>query len=103
MRKLVSDNNSFNFLFPTAKGFVDCKQSVFLPSQVRANSQTKGRRHTNESKSLDIQNLYRGRSSVIPGGLCTQRTSLSCYELIENFRFKWSKKKKITMLCTLNL
>ena len=45
--KLVSDNNKFNFLFSTAMGFVDCKQSVFLRSQVRANSQTKGRRYTN--------------------------------------------------------
>ena len=85
MWKLVSDNNSFNFLFSTAMGFVDCKQSVFLHS-VRANSQTKGRRHTNEIS--DSQNLYRGRSSVILGRLCTQRTSLSCYELIENFGFK---------------
>ena len=71
MRKLVSDNNSFNFLFSTAMGFVDCKQSVYLISQVSANSQTKGRRHANDiSESL---NLYRGRrSSVIPGGLRTQ-------------------------------
>ena len=51
-RKLLNDNNRFNFLFSTAMGLVDCKQSVFLRSQVRANSQTKGRRHTNESKSL---------------------------------------------------
>ena len=86
MWKLVSDNNSFSFLFSTAMVFVDCKQSVFLRTQVRANSQTKGRRHTNDiSEGL---NLYRGRSSVIPGGFYTQRTSLSCYELIENFRFK---------------
>ena len=89
MRKLVRDNNSFSFLFSTSMGFVDCKQSVFLRpevTEVRANSQTRGRRHTNEIS--DSQNLYRGRSSVIPGGLCTQRTSLSCYELIENFGFK---------------
>ena len=91
MRKLVSDNNSFSFLFSTSMGFVDCKQSVFLRPEVTeegANSQTDGRRHTNESKSLDSLNLYRGRSSVIPGGLCTQRTSLSRYELIENFGLK---------------
>ena len=29
MWKLVSDNNSFNFLFSTAMGFVDCKRLYF--------------------------------------------------------------------------